>query len=143
MAITSAVCNSFKTEILTAAHNFTVTTGNVFKLALYTSSATMSKTTTAYSSGNECPDSGSYAAGGGTLTNITPVLDSDTAVCDFADISFTTATLAAAGMMIYNSSASNKAVEVIDFGGVKNSTLGTFTITFPAAAAATAILRVA
>jgi len=144
MAITSAVCNSFKTEVLTGVHDFTASTGNTFKLALYTASATLSKATTAYTHTNECPDSGTYAAPGGALTNITPVLDSDTAVCDFSDINFTTATLAAAGMMIYNDTAAgDPAVCVIDFGGVKSSTAGTFTITFPAAAAGTAILQIA
>lgn len=143
MPITQEVCNSFKTEILTATHDFTVTTGHVFKLALYTSTATLNKSTTAYSATNEVGNSGSYAAGGGSLTSSTPVLSTDTAVCDFADLSFTTATITARGALIYNSSATNKAVCVLDFGADKTSTAGTFTITFPAADASNAILRIA
>jgi len=143
LPITQEVCNSFKTEILTATHDFTVTTGHVFKLALYTSTATLNKSTTAYSATNEVGNSGSYAAGGGSLTSSTPVLSTDTAVCDFADLSFTTATITARGALIYNSSATNKAVCVLDFGADKTSTAGTFTITFPAADASNAILRIA
>lgn len=150
MAIVQAVCNSFKTEVLTGTHNFTVTTGNVFKLALYTSSAvTLDKTTTAYSTnpgggGNtEVGNSGSYAAGGGTLTNVTPVLSTDTAVCDFSDLAFTSATITARAALIYNSTNGNKAVLVLDFGADKTSTAGTFTIVFPAADASNAILRIA
>lgn len=142
-AITAAVCNSFKQEILVGTHNFTLTTGDVFKIALYTSSATLSKSTTVYSSSNEVGDSGTYAAGGGTLTNVTPSLDGDTAICDFADISFTTATITARGALIYNSSKTNKACFVLDFGADKTSTGGTFAIQFPAAAAATAIFHLA
>ena len=143
MAITQAICNSFKTEILTATHNFTAGTGHTFKLALYTSSASLDKTTTAYSATNEVGDSGSYSAGGGTLTSVTPALSTDTAVCDFSDISFTTATITARGALIYNSSVSNKSVQVLDFGSDKTSTNGTFTITFPTADASNAILRIA
>ena len=150
MAITQAVCNSFKTEILTAIHDFTNGTGHTFKLALYTSSAAvLDKNTTAYATnpgggGNtEVGDSGTYSAGGGTLTSATPTLDTDTAVCDFADISFTAATITARAALIYNSSATNKAVEVLDFGSDKTSTAGTFSIVFPAPDAANAILRLA
>ena len=143
MAITTAICNSFKTEALTGVHNFTVTTGDVFKVALYTSSASLDKNTTAYSATNEVGNSGTYSAGGGTLTNVTPVLSTDTAVCDFADISFTTATITARGLMIYNSTDSNKAVCVIDFGADKTSTAGTFSITWPVADASNAIVRLA
>jgi len=150
MALTQAVCNSFKPEVLTAVHNFTVTSGNTFKLALYTSAVvTLDASTTAYSTnpgggGNtEVGNSGTYTAGGGALTNVTPTLDGSTAICDFADLSFTTATITARAALIHNSSASNKAVCVLDFGSDKTSTAGTFTITFPAAAAATAILRIA
>ena len=143
MAITQAVCNSFKTELLTATHNFTNSTGDAFKLALYTSAATMDKTTTAYSATNEVGASGSYSAGGGALVSSTPVLSGDTAVCDFVDLAFTSATITARGALIYNSSKSNKAVLVLDFGSDKTSTAGTFTITFPAPAAGTAILGLA
>jgi hypothetical protein len=143
MAITQAVCNSFKTEILTGTHNFTASTGHTFKLALYTSSATLDKSTTAYSATNEVGNSGTYSAGGASLTSSTPTLSTDTAVCDFADVSFTSATITARGALIYNSSASNKAVCVLDFGSDKTSTAGTFSIVFPTADAANAILRIA
>jgi hypothetical protein len=143
MAITQAVCNSFKTEILTGTHDFTASTGHTFKLALYTSSATLDKSTTAYSATNEVGDSGTYSAGGASLTSSTPTLSTDTAVCDFADVSFTSATITARGALIYNSSASNKAVCVLDFGSDKTSTAGTFSIVFPTADAANAILRIA
>jgi hypothetical protein len=143
MAITQAVCNSFKTEILTGTHNFTASTGHTFKLALYTSTATLDKSTTAYSATNEVGASGTYSAGGASLTSSTPTLSTDTAVCDFADVSFTSATITARGALIYNSSASNKAVCVLDFGSDKTSTAGTFSIVFPTADAANAILRIA
>ena len=143
MAITQAVCNSFKTDVLVGTHNFTASTGDTFKLALYTSAATLDKTTTVYSATNEVGASGSYAAGGGALTSVTPVLSSDTAVCDFSDLSFTSATITARGALIYNSSKSNKAVCVLNFGSDQTSTAGTFTIVFPAAAAGTAIIQLA
>jgi len=146
MAITSAICNSFKTEILTAVHDFTASTGNTFNLALYTSSATINKSTTAYSATNEISNtSGSaYSAKGNALTSVTPVLDSDTAVCDFSNTSWTSATFTANGCMIFNDSASgDPSVCTIAFGGDKTVTSGTFTIEFPAAAAATAIIQLA
>ena len=146
MAITSAICNSFKTEILTAVHNFSASGGNTFNLALYTSSATINKSTTAYSATNEISNtSGSaYSAKGNALTNVTPVLDSDTAVCDFANTSWTSASFTARGCLIFNDSASgDPSVCTIDFGGDKTVTSGTFTIEFPAAAASTAIIQLA
>jgi len=143
MAITQAVCTSFKQEILVEGHNFTASTGDTFKIALYSSSATLSASTTAYSATNEVSDSGTYSAGGGSLTSVTPTTSGTTAICDFADISFTSATITARGALIYNSSASNKAVCVLDFGGDKTSTSGTFTIQFPAADSSNAILRLA
>ena len=146
MAITSAICNSFKVEILKAVHNFTATTGNSFKLALYTSSATLGAGTTAYSTSDEITNtSGSaYTAGGKALTSVTPVLDSSTAVCDFADISFTSASFTANGCLIYNDTATgDPAVCAVAFGGDKTVSSGTFTIQFPAAAASTAIIRIA
>ena len=142
MPITQAVANSFKTQVLTATHNFTATTGNTFKIALYTNSVTLDKATTAYATTNEVSGTG-YTAGGNTLTSVTPALSTDTACCDFADSSWTTATITARGALIYNSSASDKAVVVLDFGGDKTSTAGTFTIQFPAADASNAILRLA
>ena len=117
MAITQAVCTSFKQEILVETHDFTATTGDTFKIALYSSSATLSASTTAYSATNEVSDSGTYTAGGGSLTNVTPTTSGTTALTDFADISFTSATITARGALIYNSSESNKAVCVLDFGG--------------------------
>ncbi len=145
MAITSAVCNSFKTEVLQGIHNFTASSGNTFNLALYTSSATLNKSTTAYSSSNEISNtSGSaYSAKGKALTSVTPALSTDTACCDFADISFTSASFTANGCLIYNDTQSDKAVCVVAFGGDKTVSSGTFTIQFPAAAASTAIVRIA
>jgi len=143
MAITQAVCTSFKQEILVEGHNFTASTGDTFKIALYSSDATLSASTTAYSDTNEVSDSGTYSAGGGSLTSVTPTTSGTTALCDFANISFTSATITARGALIYNSSASNKAVVVLDFGGDKTSTSGTFTIAFPAADSSNAILRLA
>jgi len=146
MAITSAVCNSFKVEILTAIHDFTASSGDTFNLALYTSSATINKSTTAYSSTNEISNtSGSaYSAKGNALTSVTPVLDSDTAVCDFSNSSWTSASFTARGCLIFNDDhASDASVCAIDFGGDKTVTSGTFTIEFPAAAASTAIIQIA
>ena len=142
MAITQAVCTSFKQEILVEGHNFT-NGADTFKIALYSSSATLSASTTAYSSDDEVSNSGTYSAGGGSLTSVTPTTSGTTAICDFANISFTSATITARGALIYNSSASNKAVCVLDFGGDKTSTSGTFTIQFPAADSSNAILRLA
>ena len=145
MTISSAICNSFKQEILVGTHNFTASSGNSFKLAMYTSSASLGASTTAYSSSNEISNaSGSaYTAGGKALTSVTPVLDGSTAVCDFADISFTSASFTANGCLIYNDTQSDKAVCVVAFGGDKTVSSGTFTIQFPAAAASTAIVRIA
>jgi len=146
MAITSAICNSFKQELLVGTHNFTATTGDTFKLALYTSSATLGAGTTAFSSTNEITNSGTstaYTSGGVTLTSVTPTLDSSTAVCDFANASFTNASFTANGCLIYNSSESNKAVAVVAFGSDKTVTTGTFTIQFPTADATNAIIRLA
>ena len=145
MAISSAICNSFKQEILVGTHNFTASSGNTFKIALFTSSASLGAGTTAYSATNEISNaSGSaYTAGGKALTSVTPVLDGSTAVCDFADISFTSASFTANGCLIYNDTQADKAVCVVAFGGDKTVSSGTFTIQFPAAAASTAIVRIA
>ena len=146
MAITSAICNSFKVEILTGVHNFTASTGDTFNLALYTSSATLDKDTTAYDSTNEITNtSGSaYSAKGNALTSVTPVLSTDTAVCDFANTSWSSASFTARGCLIFNDTAAgDPAVCAIDFGGDKTVTSGTFTIEFPAASAATAIIGIA
>ena len=145
MTISSAVCNSFKQEILVGTHNFTASSGNAFKLAMYTSSASLGAGTTAYATTNEITNaSGSaYSAGGKTIVSVTPVLDGTVAVCDFADISFTSASFTANGCLIYNDSQADKAVCVVAFGGDKTVSSGTFTIQFPAAAASTAIVRIA
>ena len=137
------MCTSFKQELLTGSHNFTNSSGDTFKLALYTNSASFNAATTAYTATNEVANSGSYAAGGGALTNVTPTTSGTTAFTDFADLTFTSATITARGALIYNSSASNKAVAALDFGGNKTSTSGTFTIQFPTANASNAIIRIA
>jgi hypothetical protein len=143
MAITSEICNSFKVEILTGVHNFTASTGDTFNLALYTSSATLDKDTTAYDSTNEISGTG-YTAKGNALTSVTPVLSSDTAVCDFANTSWTSASFTANGCLIFNDDvAGDPAVCAIAFGGDKTVTSGTFTIEFPAASAGTAIIGIA
>ena len=146
MAITSAICNSFKVEILKGEHNFTATSANTFNLALYTSSATLNKSTTAYTTSNEITNtSGSaYTAKGKALTSVTPVLSTDTAVCDFADVSWTSASFTANGCLIFNDShSSDAAVCAIAFGSDKTVTSGTFTIQFPTADASDAIIRIA
>jgi hypothetical protein len=143
MAITQAIPNSFRGELLTGTHNFTAATGNVFKLALYTSASTMSSATTIYTSTSEIANTGQYVTGGGVLVNVSPVVSSGVAFIDFDDISFTGVTLTAAGALIYNTSSSNKAVAVLSFGGDKTATSGVFTIQFPAATTAAAILTIA
>jgi hypothetical protein len=145
MTISSAVCNSFKQEILVGTHNFTASSGNAFKIALYTSSASLGAGTTAYSSSNEISNtSGSaYSAGGKTITSVTPALDGSTACCDFANVSFTSASFTANGCLIYNDTQADKAVCVVAFGGDKTVSSGTFTIQFPAADASNAIVRIA
>jgi hypothetical protein len=138
------MCTSFKQQILQGVHNFTNGTGNTFKLALYDNSASFTAATTAYTATNEVPNSGSYTAGGGTLTNVTPTTSGTTAFTDFADLSFTSATITAFGALIYNDTAAgDPTVCVLDFGGAKTSTAGTFTIIFPAATATDAIIRIA
>ena len=142
MAITQAVCNSFKRDVLQEGHQIKTDT---LKIALFTSAASLSAGTSVFSSSNEVASSGGYAPGGGTLTGVTISLGATSAaggsaIIDFADISFTSTTFSARGALIYNSSNSNKAIAVLDFGSDKVSTNGTFTISFPAAAAATAII---
>ena len=149
MAITQAMCTSFKTEILQGVHNFTngsgggsAGTGATFKLALYTSSATLGAATTAYATTNETTGTG-YSAGGNSLTNVTPTASGTTAFTDFADTTFSTSTITARGALIYNSTQSNKAVAVLDFGSDKSSSSGDFTIQFPTADSSNAIIRIA
>ena len=138
------MCTSFKVELMQGVHNFTTGTGNEFKLALYDNSASFTAATTAYTATNEVSASGSYSAGGGVLTNVTPTSSGTTAFTDFADLSFTSATITAYGAMIYNNTAAgDPSVCILDFGGAKTSTSGTFTIIFPTADATSAIIRIA
>ena len=137
------MCTSFKQELLTATHDFTTTTGSTFKLALYTNSASFDASTTAYTATNEVAGTG-YSAGGGTLTNVTPTTSGTTALTDFADLTFSSATITARGALIYNDTAAgDPSVVVLDFGADKTSTAGDFTIVFPTADASNAIIRIA
>ncbi len=142
MAITQAVANSFKEEILEGTHDLE-TGGNQIKLALYTSQATLSAATTSYTTGNEVAASGQYAAGGGILQSQQVGLDTGVAIVDFADLSFTGVTLTARGALIYNDTQADKAICALDFGADKTATSGTFTIQFPAFTSTSAILRIA
>ena len=133
MAITQAMCTSFKKELMTATHNFTTSSGNTFNLALYTSSASLDAATTAYTTSNEVSGSG-YTAKGAALTNVTPTTSSTTAYADFADLTFSTVSITARGAMIFNDSASgDPAVCILDFGSDKTASSGDFTIQFPTA----------
>ena len=142
MAITQAMCTSFKKELLEAKHNFLASGGNTFKLALYTSSATMTAATTAFTTTNQASGT-NYTSGGAALTNINPTSSGTTAFTDFADLTFGTATVTARGCLLYNSTNSNKALCAIDFGGDKTSTAGDFTVVFPSPTATGAIIRLA
>ena len=142
MAISTAMCTSFKQEILVGTHNFTATSGNTFKLALYTSSASLGASTTAYTTSNEVSGTG-YTAAGAALTSVTPTTSGTTALCDFADLTFSSSTITANGALIYNDTQSDKAVCTLAFGGDKTSTAGDFTIQFPTADASNAIIRIA
>ena len=138
------MCTSFKQELMVGTHNFTASTGNTFKLALYDNNASFDASTTAYTATNEVSNSGTYTAGGGTLTNVTPTASGTTALTDFADITFTSATITARGALIYNDTATgNPSVIVLDFGSDKSSTSGDFQIVFPTADASNAIIRIA
>ena len=155
---TTAMCTSFKSELLQGIHNFhngscggtttTTGTGNTFKIALYTSSATLSASTTAYATTNEVSATGTnYTAGGNTLTNVDPTTSGTTALTDFADTNWSSASITSRGALIYNSSttagSANRAVCALDFGADKTSTSGDFVIQFPAADASNAIIRIA
>jgi hypothetical protein len=156
MAISQALCTSFKQELLQGIHNFTngsgggtstsTGSGNTFKIALFTSSASLGASTTAYSTSNEVSGT-NYSAGGNSLTNVTPTTSSTTALTDFADSTWSSSTITARGALIYNSSttagSANRAVLVLNFSSDKTSTAGDFTITFPAADASNAIIRIA
>jgi hypothetical protein len=138
------MCTSFKVELLKGVHDFTNGTGDTFKLALYDNNAAFDASTTAYTASDEVGASGTYSAGGGALTNVTPTSSGTTAFTDFADISFTSATITAYGALIYNDTAAgDPAVCVLDFSGAKTSTNGTFTIIFPTADSTSAIIRIA
>jgi len=141
MAITQAVCNSFKKELLDGVHDFD-TGGDAFKLALYKSTATINAATTSYTTGNEVSASGQYAAGGSQLQSQQTSVASGVAIVNFANLSFTGVTLTARGALIYNSTDGKKAVCALDFGGDKTATAGTFTIQFPAFTTSAAILRI-
>ena len=142
MAITQAMCTSFKQELLEAVHNFKNSGGDTFKIALYTSSASLGAGTTAYTTSNEVSGTG-YTAGGNTLTRVDPSSSGTTAITDFADSTWSSATITARGALIYNDTDSDKAVAVLDFGADKVSSGGDFTISFPAADASNAIIRIA
>ena len=145
MANTSAICSSFKQELLQGKHDFDSSGGDTFKIALFDSDASLGAATTDYSTSEEITNtSGSaYSAGGKEITSVTPALDGSTACCDFADVSWTSASFTANGCLIYNDTQSDKAVCAIDFGGDKTSTAGDFTVVFPTADASNAIIRLA
>ena len=143
MAISQAMCTSFKKELLEGVHNFKNSGGSTFNLALYTSSASLGASTTAYTTSNEISGT-NYTAKGASLTRVDPSTSGTTALTDFADLTFSTATVTARGALIFNDSASgDPAVCVLDFGGDKTSTAGDFTIQFPTADASNAIIRIA
>ncbi len=144
MAITQAIANAFKKQLLEGDQNFASSGGDKFKLSLYTSSATLNSATTAYTSTNEATAGGQYSAGGGALVGTTTSISPGVARVDFSDLSFTGVTLTARGALIYNTSSAtvNAAVAVLDFGSDKTATAGTFTIKFPAATSTAAILRI-
>jgi len=142
------MCTSFKQELLEGGHNFLASGGDTFKLALYDNSASFTAATTDYTATNEVGDSGSYAAGGGALTNVNPSSSGTTAFTDFDDLTFTSATITARGALIYNTTegagtGTTNTVVVLDFGSDKTSTAGDFQIAFPTADASNAIIRIA
>jgi hypothetical protein len=141
------MCTSFKQELLVGSHNFTASTGDTFKLAMYTNSASFDASTTDYTATNEISGTG-YSAGGGTLTNVTPTTSGTTALTDFADLTFSSSTITARGALIYNTTTgggtgTTDTVVVLDFGSDKSSSAGDFTIVFPTADASNAIIRIA
>lgn len=143
MAISQAMCTSFKKELLEAVHNFKNSGGSTFQIALYTSSASLGAATTAYTTSNEVSGT-NYTAKGNTLTRVDPTTSGTTALTDFADTTWSSATITARGALIFNDSASgDPSVAVLDFGGDKTSTAGDFTVSFPAADASNAIIRIA
>jgi hypothetical protein len=150
MTITQAMCTSFKKELLFGAHDFDTSTGDTIKLALFTSSASLDATTTAFSASNEVAASGGYTSGGNTLNSVDPTTSSTTAFLDFDDSTWSSSTITARGAMIYNTtpnttsiSLTNPTVVILDFGSDKSSSSGDFTVQFPAADASNAIIRIA
>lgn len=149
MAISTAFCTSFKQQLMLGQHNFTTSTGNTFKIALFTSSATqggqnLGAATTGYTGATgEVASGGGYTTGGNTLTNITPTTSGTTAFTDFADTTWSASTITANGALIYNSNSSNASTVVLAFGSDKSSSSGDFTIVFPTADASSAIIRIA
>ena len=142
------MCTSFKKELLEGGHDFKNSGGDTFKIALYTNSASFTAATTDYTTSNEVSNSGSYSAGGGTLTRVDPTTSGTTALTDFADITFTSATITARGALIYNTTegggtGTTNSIAVLDFGSDKTSTAGDFQIAFPTADASNAIIRIA
>ena len=143
MAITTnAIASSFKKELLEGKHNFTASTGSVFKLAMYNSNAVLGKSTTSYTTGSEVTSPAGYTAGGKALVNTGTSVASSVAITNFSNLSFTNVTLTARGALIYNTSNANSAVAVLDFVDNKTATAGTFTIQFPAYTTSAAILRI-
>jgi hypothetical protein len=142
MPITQAMATSFKQELMQALHNFNNPGGNTFKVAMYTSAANLGATTTAYTATSEVTGT-NYTAGGNTLSSVTPTSSGTTAFTDFADTTWTSATITANGALIYNNTNANRAVAVLAFGGDKTSTNGDFTIVFPTPDASNAIIRIA
>ena len=142
MAISTAFCTSFKQQLMQGQHNFNNPGGNTFKIALYTSSATLGASTTAYSATNEVTGT-NYTAGGNTLTSVTPTTSGTTAFTDFADTTWASSTITANGALIYNANATNASCVVLAFGSDKSSSNGDFTIVFPVANATDAIIRIA
>jgi hypothetical protein len=143
MPISTAMCTSFKSELMSGLHDFDNPGGNTFKIALYTSSATLGASTTAYSATNEVATGGGYTAGGNTLVSVSPTTSGTTAFVDFADTTWSSSTITANGALIYNSNSSNAAVVVLAFGSDKSSSNGDFVIVFPVANATDAIIRIA
>jgi|TARA_R110000744_G_scaffold369580_1_gene479844 hypothetical protein len=143
MSITQAMCTSFKVELLKGVHNLTASTGNTINMALYQSTASLDATTTAYTSSGEASGTG-YTAKGAALTSVTPVASGTTAVCDFADLTFSSVSITARGGMIFNETATgDPSLVILDFGADKTATAGDMTITFPTASATAAIIRIA
>lgn len=143
MAISTAMCTSFKSELMSGLHDFDNPGGNTFKIALYTSAATLGASTTAYSSSDEVANGNGYTTGGNTLTSVSPTTSGTTAFVDFADTTWTSSTITANGALIYNNTNANRAVVVLAFGSDKSSSNGDFQIVFPTANATDAIIRIA